>query len=98
MERSERNGLRLSIHALADAPPGAAEAQADRIIAAVGGATLVVVPQTVGAVSDDPAHTAAAADVAPEEFAVDDDVVAAAEVLPATILGSVPAPGTGADR
>lgn len=98
VERAERDGLRLSIHVLADEPAGGAEAEADRIVTAVGGAALVVTPQAVGAVSDDPTHaTAAAADAALDELAVDDDVVAAAEVFAATILGTGPAATTASE-
>ncbi len=94
VERLETEGLLLSVSVLADTPSGGAEAEADRIVDARGGAALVITLTEVGGVSDDAGHdTAGAVDRALDVLAEDDDLVAATAAFGAHLLEG----GTGAD-
>ena len=94
VERVEAEGLLLSVAVLAGEPSGSAEAEADRLVDARGGAALVITPTEVGGVSDDAAHDASGAvDRALDQLAEDDDVVAATRAFSDHLLSGDPAIG-----
>ena len=103
VERAEAEGLLLSVSVLRGEPGGGAEAEADRIVDARGGAALVITPTEVGGVSDVAAHdTAGAVDRALDRLAEDDDIVAATQaftdhLLAGSAAGSIPGLGASGE-
>ena len=87
VQRLESEGLQLSVSVLAGEPSGGAEAEADRIVDARGGAALVITPTEVGGVSAAPEHDAqGAVDRALDTLMDTDDIVATTAAFGAHLL------------